>query len=102
MHSAILEEGSGAEVEASTDECQDRLSELQRLLKVVTLDEKLEARENPLRLETHHDFLLKEMAWMAADFEVERKRHAILRKKKIQGNRTTFQGHGEPPREKRP
>tara|TARA_B100000475_G_scaffold66639_1_gene47390 strand:+ start:80 stop:340 length:261 start_codon:yes stop_codon:yes gene_type:complete len=72
MHSAILEEGSGAEVEASTDECQDRLSELQRLLKVVTLDEKLEARESPLRLETHHDFLLKEMAWMAADFEVER------------------------------
>ena len=72
MRSAVLEEGSGADVEASTAECQERLFELERMLNLVRPDAPLEAQEIPTRLETHRDFLLKEMAWMAADFEVER------------------------------
>lgn len=82
MRSSLLEDGGGASSEASPCECEERLKELKNRLEVVALDPPLEALQIPPTLETHGDFLLKEMAWMAADFEVERKRHAILRKKR--------------------
>jgi hypothetical protein len=46
--------------------------ELQRKLDVLAFDSPVETQEPSSTLETHRDFLLKEMAWMAADFEVER------------------------------
>lgn len=81
MHSAVLEEGSGADVEASAAECQERLLEIERMLNLVRLDSPLEPQEIPPRLETHRDFLLKEMAWMAADFEVERTTQRLVTRK---------------------
>ena len=72
MRSTLLEEGGGAETEASMGEYTERLFELQRLLGVVTLEVPLEHPKITPKLETHRDYLLKEMAWMAADFEMER------------------------------
>ena len=71
MRSTLLEEGGGAETQTSMSECTERIFELQRLLGVVTLEVPLESPDTPPKLETHRDYLLKEMAWMAADFEVE-------------------------------
>ena len=79
MRSTLLEEGGGAETEASMGECTERLFELQRLLGVVTLEVPLEHPETPPKLDTHRDYLLKEMAWMAADFEMERELRRQLR-----------------------
>mmetsp|Transcript_20713 Transcript_20713/g.61791 ORF Transcript_20713/g.61791 Transcript_20713/m.61791 type:complete len:1556 (-) Transcript_20713:252-4919(-) len=80
--SLLLEEGSGAMTEASTSECEDRLVELNRKLGNVAIDLPLERLQSLMDSETHQSFLLKEMAWMSTDFEVERKRHAVLRKKR--------------------
>lgn len=72
MRSSLLEEGTGAATEASTHECEERFLELQRMIRTVALEIPLEPFDSPPKLETHRDFLLKEMSWMAADFEVER------------------------------
>jgi len=92
MRSTLLEEGGGAETQTSMNECTERIFELQRLLGVVTLEVPLESPDTPPKLETHRDYLLKEMAWMAADFEVERKRHTILRKKRSKAIVQHFKG----------
>jgi len=42
------------------------------------------------KTDTHHDFLLKEMQWLAADFAAERKRHLSARKKSSNGVRQYF------------
>lgn len=70
--SLLLEEGSGAVTEASTRECEDRLVELNRKLDSVAINLPLERLQSPMESETYQSFLLKEMAWMSADFEVER------------------------------
>lgn len=69
--SALLEAGGGATPEASRNECVVRVFELRRMLESTACQTTVEPIEPPLVLETHRGFLLKEMAWMAADFRVE-------------------------------
>mmetsp|Transcript_20715 Transcript_20715/g.61800 ORF Transcript_20715/g.61800 Transcript_20715/m.61800 type:complete len:102 (-) Transcript_20715:4730-5035(-) len=76
--SLLLEEGSGAMTEASTSECEDRLVELNRKLGNVAIDLPLERLQSLMDSETHQSFLLKEMAWMSTDFEVERNLQCLL------------------------
>ena len=98
VRSATLEEGLGAEVEETSEECDERRSALLARLREIEAPAALEKSADPAKPETHResslsrvgivragDFLLKEMAWMAADFETERKRHAALRKKRCRG-----------------
>ena len=98
MRSSLLEDGGGASSEASPCECEERLKELKNRLEVVALDPPLEALQMPPTLETHGDFLLKEMAWMAADFEVESEGQSLvifrslLDVRCVQGNGMQFSG----------
>ena len=69
--SALLEAGGGATPEASRNECVVRVFELRRMLESTACQTTVEPIDPPLVLETHRGFLLKEMAWMAADFRVE-------------------------------
>ncbi|KAJ8605217.1 hypothetical protein CTAYLR_000458 [Chrysophaeum taylorii] len=80
--SATLEEGTGAEAEDTYEECDERRSAIVSRLRCIELPSAMEKWATPEKVETHRDILLKEMAWMAADFETERKRHAALRKKR--------------------
>lgn len=92
MKSSLLEEGSGAPTTASACDCKERVLELQRKLDVVAYDPPLETVKPASILETHREFLLKEMAWMAADFDVERKRHVTLRKRRSKAITQHFRG----------
>mmetsp|Transcript_32175 Transcript_32175/g.99378 ORF Transcript_32175/g.99378 Transcript_32175/m.99378 type:complete len:91 (+) Transcript_32175:1164-1436(+) len=79
MQSRLLERGEGAIAEFSSSECEERCYQLRRMLSTRA---PMEPQSSPSMLETHRNSLLKEMAWMAADFKVERKRHSALRKKR--------------------
>ena len=70
MCSALLEAGGGATPEPSRNECVVRVVELRRMLESTAFQTIVEPIELPLVLDTHRGFLLKEMAWMAADFRV--------------------------------
>mmetsp|Transcript_32523 Transcript_32523/g.97825 ORF Transcript_32523/g.97825 Transcript_32523/m.97825 type:complete len:106 (-) Transcript_32523:4168-4485(-) len=94
MQSRLLERGEGAIAEFSSSECEERCYQLRRMLSTRA---PMEPQSSPSMLETHRNSLLKEMAWMAADFKVESqlqrsyttqlcaytgKRHSALRKKR--------------------
>lgn len=105
IRSKTLEEGLGAETEDeacddNVSECDQRRATLLARLRSVELPQLMEKYPAPRKIETHRkllyvaapsanhragDVLLKEMAWMASDFETERKRHSVLRKKRCKG-----------------
>jgi len=78
MRSSLLEEGCGATPGISPREYDVQASQLQHMLDVVVVEAPLNFLEAPAKLETYRDFLLKEMAWMAADFGVERQLQCLL------------------------
>ena len=81
MRSALVEDGEGADIEDTVEEVDERRDALLERLK--TLEAQLPPHPPALvaRVETHRDVLLKELMWMSVDFEAERKRHGVLRKK---------------------
>ena len=72
IKSRLVEQGVGAAAESSAFDCDARCVELRRMLNVKALQTPMEPLELPAARETHQNALLKEMAWMAADFRVER------------------------------
>ena len=95
MRSALVEAGLGADVEETAEGVEEVLAEVEARRNAIA--DRLRSLEMPsesplqstapfvdqkaLRRETHRDVLLKELCWMSADFDTERKRHNNLRKK---------------------
>ena len=83
---AILEANNAFDVREDLLAQRRALSE--RIARFPTAAKPLVKPADPERRETHWDFLLKEMMWMATDFETERKRHGAMlkqRSKQIMG-----------------
>jgi hypothetical protein len=52
--------------------------DLRQMLNVKAFQTPVEPLELPATRETHQNALLKEMAWMAADFRVERRKSSVV------------------------